>query len=442
MKVFLVVVAVTVLIFGGGISMASSAQSFRTNSLSLSEKIAFAKWWAAENEDMIDSYSNCWEVSFIEFDFENNGFPEIIASHLGYSGTGGECLFGLKKIENEWHWIKGWIQAAPCLGMQWAYERTGCKPELVSIFCHPDDIYSLARHNRKPAVGAPEKPYYSVNVCTNEYGLWIGNRAYYNMMEAVFTKLTAPCVATNIAAAGGVRDLIVDPDFSALCRLQTETYGGTNGIPTKVAYPYWTSISNYRRFHQPETLSWYMRNLLAETMRKKDIPPDHAFVIVADLDGNSILDAIVTTTNPFDTPNPVPWTVWKYDGRGWRPAENSIRQKRIPNPYNSNWTLAVPPEIPATFFARAKEFYRLWFGQSECYMDAFRVVGPNPWDVQSLFDQTAEKNGARTGLWANGYRQLYEYCENVGSRDFFQLFEPDAHLIQLERVMPEKLIPQ
>ena len=459
-----------------------------------------------------------WEVYILEFDVDEDGRPDFIAGNCATS-YGVEPLSLYRKPSGSWDFDCQIFELGYNVKLKSGIETADGRTRLCEF---PGDYLPLERNIEKSlhstVPGTPQEPFISLETWRNWNDLlqqanWNDNplktlrkggppetcpginkegllEQFSNFIDKIGFSILRPGSdgePTCWVAPGGVRDMIADPDFrSWVHTMPIDIFQGSNAIPVQVAEPRLQTRGCYRVAIETNKLSRTEREGLAETLAKHGFSTNAVWMISADLNGDGVFDALVTTNRLSETAaGKVEWRTWLQQKDGWMHPETPVRQIETDNAVRTlrreriKWELEknawrvidsamYAPPIPPVIQAGTNDFYRLWPTRTRNVVNVFSVTGPNPWDVASpLVDAVMPETFLKT-RFLNGYRRclldriqihstFYPNVAFIPLRDFFECFQPYYSLElslgagstgilvdtieQMDRLLPEPLLP-
>ena len=467
------------------------ALASRAEPLSVDEKRNFVKWLSGQYENELDfsirsGTLSRWEVSLVSFDFDGNGQDEIVATNPYYrdATTSHPCLF--LRRGTDWRAALFPVEFFARLGLMSVVEYSGDRFRLAVLGMktgpfvgnYKSFVSDMERATRSGVPGAPAEPSISeaqidgwltvykpedasaaglpeescIGVTDNGGGR-IQFRCFYEMLAFSLIGVDPTGAPTNQVFPGGVRDMIADPDFRSWIRsVPIDVFAGTNAEPRRLAEPRFARTGTYRTNVETNRLSSERRVLLAESLQREGIPADDAWLVVVDFDGDGMLDAFVSTNGVGSMERPVAWQSWTFSDGEWTPLRDSVSPPAGIFRHGVYDRTVIPPCVPPVVVAGPDDFYRVWHAANGSFVNVFRITGPNPWDVSSPLSEADTPEEMKRTRFLNGYRRVYADWIALHSffhpekkvhppSDFFDLFDSASGMIQLDRLLPEKLIP-
>lgn len=463
----------------------------RAEPLTAEEKRTFVRWflgqesYSKERESRIQSGDSIrLEIPLFSFDFDGDGQEEIIASNPYYRDRSWDAPLVFRRVGSAWQWLPFPGNPLERLSGASIVELSGNRFRLANIGMKTGQVHfkSFAcdreRATRSSVPGAPERPIVSetqidswlsiydakdavaaglpeescIGVTDNGGGS-IQFRCFYEMLEFSLIGVDTAGTPTNRIFSGGVRDMIADPEFRSWIRfVPTDIFEGTNALPCRLAEPRFVRTGTYRTNVETNTLTSERRTLLAEVLQRQGILADDVWLVPADFDGDGVLDAFVSTNGVKILESPVEWQSWKCSGGEWEPLRDSVSPPTGTFRHGFYDGAVVPPAVPSVIVAGPNDFYRVWHAANGNFVNVFRITGPNPWDVISPLSEADTPEEMKRTRFLNGYRRLYSdwialyaffHPEESAHPpcDFFDLFASSSGMTQLDRLIPEKLVP-
>lgn len=469
---------------------------FSTHSLAASltadEKRNFVQWffnldcYSDERAQLIASGKiDRFKVSLISFDIDGDGQEEIISINPFYRDRSSDFPIVFSFANGAWRQYSVPGNCFMRLSGLSIVEFSGNRKSLARLGMKTGESYfksfvsDMIRVSRSSIPGAPQEPSITesqidrwlsasdpsdsvaeglpIETCigvTDNGGGGVQFRCFYEMISFSLFGIDENGMPVNHVFPGGGRDMIANPDFRSWIRsIPIEVFSGTNAVPVRPSEVRYPQPNACRTNIEANCLSKESRDLLSETLLREGISPERVWLVIADIDSNGVADAFVSTNGIGTANHPVEWHSWLYSNEKWMPIHGRISpQKRI---FRNGFydSVVVPPSIPPIISAGPNDFYRIWHAANGSFINVFQVTGPNPWDVSSPLSEADTPKEMKRIRFLNGYRrtytdwiELHALCYPSGKIlspcDFFDLFDFSSGTLQLERLMPEKLIPQ
>ena len=463
--------------------------AIRAEPLSVEEKRDFVKWLSEQYEDEPDfcirsGTLSRWEFSLVSFDFDGNGQEEIIVSNPCCLDGATDTPLVFRRVGTAWQMLpfhekpferlvgasivelagnrfrlahlgmktgRGYFKSFVCDRERATRSNVPGAPEAPTVSeTQIDSWVSIVDAKDATAAGLPEESCIGV---TDNGGGRIQFRCFYETMGFSLIGFDTTGAPTNQILPGGARDMIADPDFRSWIRsVPIDVFAGTNAEPRRLAEPRFARFETYRTNVETNRLSFERRALLAATLHHEGIPADDVWLVTADFDGDGTLDVFVSTNGVETMERPVEWQSWKFSGGEWTPLRDSVSPPAGIFRHGFYDRTVVPPSVPPVVVAGPDDFYRVWHAANGCFVNVFRITGPNPWDVASPLSDAGTPEQMKRTRFLNGYRRVYTDWIALHDFfhpetkihppcDFFDLFDGASGMIQLDRLMPEPLVP-
>ena len=405
-------------------------------SLTDAEKTAFADWFGrVECENFYEPYRDGqplalpWYIYLFDFDLDGNGTPEIVMYEGGMAGTGGVVWDAYQKKTTGWE---------PIMDMAPYYDMARWE-------CY---MYALESKDGRCFVSSHAPIWHGLDDerITNELArvgasleASCGNNDMLLEVQDVRHWMDADGLLHSDRATNGATRMLLDPQFLCLDQLRVERFLGTNYVHTPISPPAWPDLSPYRRCCETNAVTPATRAALAALCETNGQSSASALAAFLDLGADGRLDAIVADPATEDAEGLLEWRLYPNGPDGWIAATNALPSGRVDYP-------AIPP----SFRAGTNELFRIWTGVGTCYLNVFRCANGSTWGVVSPLTAAQTPPEALQRLQVGALRPLYGawiewFQSECGGaqppRDFYQLFELGSGMIQLERLIPEPLLP-
>ena len=399
--------------------------------LSDKERMAFAEWFGRIRcENFFERYREGelalpWFIVVADFDLDGDGAPEIVMYNGMECGTGGAVWHFFRKSGSAWEDIEqadGLHAMARWESYLWVVETADGRCRLSS---------------NSPQFSADES---SLDAVREEIARFCGvesdwaGAALNFRIQNVRHWVEGDGLLHSDESTNGVTQMLLDPGFRHLERVRLQRFDGTNFIHSTQRPPAWPELSEYRLCNETNSVDAESRAGLAEAFLSFGTPATNALAVFVDVNSDGRLDAVVADENDVDDSGWLHWRLFRSDDGGWVPAQAPTCPSQ-----------GVGPEIPPSFRAGTNDLYRVWISTSDSIFHVFVPTGVGKWDVRSPFSESETPERMREALRLGDARINYEDWSAIFGmnppRDFYQLFEPGSPMIQLDRLLPEKLLP-
>ena len=417
-------------------ALALWAESAAGTHLSDAEKTAFAEWYGRVRcENFFEPYRHGrplgipWFVVVVDFDLDGDGAQEIVM-YDGYEcGTGGAVWHAFKKTGSGWEDIEAENRnhaMARWESYLWIVETEDGRHRLSSNeprFMDRRQFYDDGEFERLFGRFGVARDQVSSNI--DNYDCIVNNTTHW---------MEADGILHSDESTNGVTQMILDPGFRHLERIRPQRFSGTNFVHLPLSPPAWPELSPYRLCNETNSVDVESRAALISQCKADGMSVSNALVVFVDMGFDHSLDALVGERDSIDSSGKLLWFLYRPTGKGWiRSVVPSVSEHDD------------IPDVPPSFRAGTNDLYRVWTASQESYLNVFIPEGSGLWDVRSPFSEGKTPQSMLDKLRVGNVRANYtDWTEVFGTRpphDFYQLFEPGSPMIQLDRLLPENLLP-